>query len=222
MQVRLILLSGSRVGDEVQVDGEAILGRSPDCALCLEDGGVSRQHAKVRLEADSIWLEDLGSSNGTKVGGQRVREVRLQDGDVFELGKVKVRVKVAGLAPTAEPPPLQEPLSRPISAPAAAVGFEDLEIEDLGAPAAPPAAASPPIVEVRPKAAPAAQAPKAGPAPKAAPSPKTLVPRVAASRKGGLLAEDLGQQGGLPKLLMVLGAVAVAATVFWLIFEAVR
>ena len=54
MQVRLILLSGSRVGDEVQVDGEAILGRSPDCALCLEDGGVSRQHAKVRLEADSI------------------------------------------------------------------------------------------------------------------------------------------------------------------------
>lgn len=206
MQVRLILLSGSRVGEEVRVDDEAVLGRSADCALSLEDNGVSRHHARVRLEDDgSVWLEDLGSSNGTKIAGQRVREAKLEDGDIFELATVKVRVKVSGHEPAL--PNIVAQGAASTSEPAA-TGFEDLEIGE-------------PVVTVRSAAPPEPQPSRPRPTDVVV-SSKSITPRVPASRQGNLLAEDLAQQTGLPKLLMILVAVAVAGLVFWLLFEAVR
>ncbi|MCA8970615.1 MAG: FHA domain-containing protein [Planctomycetes bacterium] len=206
MQVRLILLSGSRVGEEVRVDDEAVLGRSADCALSLEDNGVSRHHARVRLEDDgSVWIEDLGSSNGTKIAGQRVREAKLEDGDIFELATVKVRVKVSGHESVA--PSSADQGAAPPAEPAG-TGFEDLEIEE-------------PVVTVRSAPRTDSQPPRPKPA-EVVVSSKSITPRVPASRQGNLLAEDLAQQTGLPKLLMVLVAVAAAGGVFWLLFEAVR
>ena len=64
-----------------------VIGRDPDCDLCVSDPAVSRRHARVAAAPAGIWLEDLGSRNGTYVEGRRIREpVRLGRGGGFRLG----------------------------------------------------------------------------------------------------------------------------------------
>ena len=81
VEVRLIVLTGNRVGEEIVVEEEATLGRLAACDLHFEDKLASRRHAKVRVGPDGVYLEDLGSSNGTQLHGERIREARLEDGD---------------------------------------------------------------------------------------------------------------------------------------------
>jgi hypothetical protein len=90
LRPRLVLLQGDRVLDvrEVPIDGEWILGRSADSPLALAERSVSRQHARVFCEAASVYLEDLGSPNGTWVDGRPVQGVvALRDGNVVRLGQ---------------------------------------------------------------------------------------------------------------------------------------
>ncbi|MQA86243.1 MAG: DUF2662 domain-containing protein [Streptosporangiales bacterium] len=64
-----------------------LLGRGTDCDLRLVDPGVSRHHAELRLEGDTVTLIDLGSTNGTFLNGQPVRSVVLTDGARVTLGR---------------------------------------------------------------------------------------------------------------------------------------
>jgi hypothetical protein len=64
-----------------------LLGRGTDCDLRLVDPGVSRHHAELRVENDQVILVDLGSTNGTFVNGQPVRQVALTDGTHVSLGR---------------------------------------------------------------------------------------------------------------------------------------
>lgn len=229
MQVRLILLSGSRVGEEVRVDRVAVLGRNPDCELHLDDAGVSRRHARVRIDGDEVWLEDLGSSNGTKVSGQRVKEVRLEDGDVFELAKVKVRVKSVRDAAVA--PGVREAPARGTDG---GGGFEELEIEEpvvprVSVPKAPAAKSSEPRVvppaavpPVELRAAPKSTGESGGAGDVVQTKSGGITPRVAANRSTGVLGEDLSQQSGPQKILVLLVAFALAAAVFWIVFSVMR
>jgi uncharacterized Zn finger protein (UPF0148 family) len=67
--------------------GETILGRSPDCHVTIEDPLVSRQHAKVILQGDEVFLEDLGSRNGLRINNRTIKgTVRLSDGDRIRIG----------------------------------------------------------------------------------------------------------------------------------------
>ena len=71
--------------------GENLIGRNPECAVWLDAAGVSRRHARLRLDAASgaASLEDLESTNGTFVNDTRVESpVTLRDGDVIHLGSV--------------------------------------------------------------------------------------------------------------------------------------
>ena len=71
--------------------GENLIGRNPECAVWLDAAGVSRLHARLRLDAASgaASLEDLESTNGTFVNDTRVESpVALRDGDVVHLGSV--------------------------------------------------------------------------------------------------------------------------------------
>jgi pSer/pThr/pTyr-binding forkhead associated (FHA) protein len=59
------------------------MGRSRSCTLRLPgDATVSRQHCLLELDADGVWIQDLGSLNGTFVNGEKIgqREARY-DGD---------------------------------------------------------------------------------------------------------------------------------------------
>jgi pSer/pThr/pTyr-binding forkhead associated (FHA) protein len=74
--------------------GENSIGRE-NVDVLLPDGTVSRRHARLILEEDQVWLEDQGSTNGTRVGGQLIpagerRAVR--DGDELRFGSVTLRL----------------------------------------------------------------------------------------------------------------------------------
>lgn len=87
----LIQMTGSQIGLRY-VLGETplLLGRSPDCAIHLEEPSVSRFHARIWCTADGeVLLEDLGSSNGSFVNNARLtRATALIDKDILRFGKV--------------------------------------------------------------------------------------------------------------------------------------
>jgi pSer/pThr/pTyr-binding forkhead associated (FHA) protein len=69
----------------------AVLGRSRDCDIVLEDPGVSRRHAEIRPTEDDWVLADLGSTNGVRVNGRTLRgKHALQRGDRIELGHTEL------------------------------------------------------------------------------------------------------------------------------------
>jgi len=69
----------------------AVIGRSRDCDVVLDDPNVSRHHAEVRPSGGSWIVNDLGSTNGIKLNGRRVRGPEsLKRGDEIELGTSRV------------------------------------------------------------------------------------------------------------------------------------
>jgi hypothetical protein len=74
------------IGDETLT-----IGRLPDCSIPVSDPNASRRHAQVRRDGEIVYLLDLGSTNGTKVNGNPVRQHRLQHGDLITIGKTTLR-----------------------------------------------------------------------------------------------------------------------------------
>lgn len=68
---------------------ELIVGRTEDNDIVLAHGHVSRRHARFTIEGESLWLEDLGSTNGTFVNGKRIQgRVQLRFTDSVSFGDV--------------------------------------------------------------------------------------------------------------------------------------
>jgi two-component system cell cycle response regulator len=84
----LIVIAGSRLGEVVRLGGgEIIIGRATQATVQVQEQGVSRRHARLTVERGRVFLEDLGSSNGTMINGQRVTERTLvKDGDKIQVG----------------------------------------------------------------------------------------------------------------------------------------
>jgi pSer/pThr/pTyr-binding forkhead associated (FHA) protein len=78
--------------------GEFVIGRSPDCQLSLDDPLVSRRHAILVVQPETVYIEDLGSRNGVLVNGKRIAgPVRVNDGDQIQVGsQVMTLVGVPG------------------------------------------------------------------------------------------------------------------------------
>lgn len=74
-------------GRKHRLEDGAIIGRSPDCDLRVEDLLVSREHARVAACQIGVGIEDLGSANGLYVNGRRTNGISpLHPGDVMQLG----------------------------------------------------------------------------------------------------------------------------------------
>jgi|SRR5438105_4917770 len=83
-------------GSRVRLGEEPVtIGRTPECDVVLSDTNVSRRHAEVRRQGEDFVLIDLGSTNGSKVNGARVREQPLTDGDEITLGKTLLRFEAS-------------------------------------------------------------------------------------------------------------------------------
>ncbi len=67
-----------------------VIGRFPPADVAIRDSSMSRQHACVELHEGQVHVEDLGSTNGTWVGGERVERAMLEPGDEVVLGAVVV------------------------------------------------------------------------------------------------------------------------------------
>jgi DNA-binding winged helix-turn-helix (wHTH) protein len=75
--------------------GENVLGRAPDAAVWIDAPGVSRQHARIRLEGTAATVEDLRSKNGTYLHGRRITVASpLKDGDQIRLGSVVITFRI--------------------------------------------------------------------------------------------------------------------------------
>jgi hypothetical protein len=84
----MLLLDGRRV---LVAPGGALLGRSRECDVALEDVGVSRRHAQIRPEPEGWTIEDLRSTNGVHVNGRQVHGVQpLRSGDRIALGSTEI------------------------------------------------------------------------------------------------------------------------------------
>ena len=93
---RLVVLASPALGegDEITLDTQAItLGRGQTNDVPLSaDEYASTRHARIEPRRDGIWVEDIGSTNGTFVNGIRLtRERRLAPGDVVRVGETDLR-----------------------------------------------------------------------------------------------------------------------------------
>ncbi len=75
-------------GREFLISGEALIGRAPGCAIMLTDDFASAHHARVFERGGRVWVEDLRSTNGTRLNGQPLRRpAQLRTGDRLQIGR---------------------------------------------------------------------------------------------------------------------------------------
>src|SRR6476661_5779334 len=93
----LRFISGKYQGGEFPIvnDKPIIVGRSSDLDMVLVEDMVSRKHARITMNQDQIWIEDLGSTNGTFVNGEKIKRARLKEGDRVLIGTSILKV-IAG------------------------------------------------------------------------------------------------------------------------------
>ncbi len=90
----LYCISGE-VGIATLLEGDHLLGRGHESAIHLDAPSVSRRHARLQISRGQAVLEDLGSRHGTFVRGERLKgPARLDDGDEFSLGAVRLTFRV--------------------------------------------------------------------------------------------------------------------------------
>jgi pSer/pThr/pTyr-binding forkhead associated (FHA) protein len=103
-------ISGKYQGGEfpLPANTEIIVGRSSDLDMVLVEDMVSRRHAKISVNGDTVTIQDLGSTNGTFVNGERVERMTLTDGDRVLIGTSIIKLVTTDGAP----PPQAQPKKR--------------------------------------------------------------------------------------------------------------
>ena len=84
------------MGEETErgLTGQLMVGRDPACDIVLDDPSVSRRHARVFLAEGGVYLEDLGSQNGTMVNGAAIHmPCQLRSGDELAAGEACWKLK---------------------------------------------------------------------------------------------------------------------------------
>jgi pSer/pThr/pTyr-binding forkhead associated (FHA) protein len=88
----LVIKNGGFEGMTYELTGdETLIGRNPTTDITLLDEGISREHAIIAFDAATRehMIEDLQSTNGTKVNGKRIRSAVLNDGDEIAVGHTR-------------------------------------------------------------------------------------------------------------------------------------
>src|SRR5512139_1876895 len=97
---KLILSMDGLVLKEIPLAKErTTIGRKPHNDIQIDNLAVSGEHACIVTILNDSFLEDLGSTNGTLVNGNQVKKHILQNNDVIEIGKYKMKAATAGQAP---------------------------------------------------------------------------------------------------------------------------
>jgi pSer/pThr/pTyr-binding forkhead associated (FHA) protein len=92
-QPRLVVLTGLQTGARLEIPAppsRLVIGRGSECQLTLDDAEVSAEHAELVRDLDGVLVRNLASTNGIEVGGSRVDERRLKDGDELTVGKTQI------------------------------------------------------------------------------------------------------------------------------------
>ena len=120
-QFQLTMRSGPNPGTVYALDGDQLnIGRESSNEIAVNDAEVSRHHARLTFQGGKYVLEDMGSTNGTFVNGQRLAGPRvLKSGEVISLGEqiVFVYEAVASDPGATVISPRSVPEARPVSTP---------------------------------------------------------------------------------------------------------
>ena len=94
VQWALRFISGKYQGGEfpLRPHREIVIGRSSELDMVLVEDMVSRKHAKITTDDKTVSIQDLGSTNGTFVNGEKIRKVELKDGDRILIGTSIVKL----------------------------------------------------------------------------------------------------------------------------------
>jgi len=90
----LVILNGDFEGMQYELSSdETLIGRNPTTDITLLDEGISREHTMILYdEGEGVYMiEDLQSTNGTKVNGKRLRSANLSDGDEIQIGHTRFK-----------------------------------------------------------------------------------------------------------------------------------
>jgi Inner membrane component of T3SS, cytoplasmic domain len=86
----VLVLSGTETGRVVSIEKKIVtIGRS-GCDVILDDPELSRRHAKIRIHGADATLEDMGSTNGTFVGKERIETATIENRSKFRVGNVEL------------------------------------------------------------------------------------------------------------------------------------
>ena len=89
------MLRGFYEGLEVPVDRDwVVIGRGRGADVVIAEPTMSRAHAAVGYDGECFFVQDLGSTNGTRVNGARTQKATLKTGDEVQLGKLLVQVEL--------------------------------------------------------------------------------------------------------------------------------
>lgn len=90
------VLTGFYAGLEVPVDRDwLVIGRGRGADLVLAEPTISRAHAAIGNDPQQgFFVEDLGSTNGTWLNGQRRERSRLSNGDEIQMGRLRLAVRI--------------------------------------------------------------------------------------------------------------------------------
>lgn len=115
MTWKLVGISEGIIGQSMLLDRDILIGRHQQADLVLQSAQVSRRHAGIEYRADdqSIWIQDLGSSNGTFVNGQQIQQTtQLKHGDEIRFQDIIFQVQYdAAAQAVAQPTTTDEDLS---------------------------------------------------------------------------------------------------------------
>ncbi len=85
------MMRGFYEGLEVPIDRDwRVIGRGRSADVAIAEATISRAHAAIGFDGEGFFMQDLGSTNGTRVNGKRETRVRLGDGDELQLGKLRL------------------------------------------------------------------------------------------------------------------------------------
>lgn len=91
----LVVTQGPLTGTSLPLrESGTVIGRNPECALVLDDDFASGRHARIFHRDDAWFVEDLGSTNGTFLGSQRLTgAVRVEAGSTLRIGKTVIELR---------------------------------------------------------------------------------------------------------------------------------
>ncbi|ENW06389.1 FHA domain-containing protein [Acinetobacter beijerinckii] len=85
MTWKLQAITGEFTGQEINVEGDMLVGRHQDADVLLQSADISRRHAALLLKGQHLWVQDLNSSNGTFINDLKIeQETELHDGDILQ------------------------------------------------------------------------------------------------------------------------------------------
>lgn len=96
--------------------GKTVIGRGSDADITIADTGTSRKHVEISWNGTEGTARDLGSTNGSKINGQRFREAKLQPDTEIVIGQTHIMFRLLPLASSPQSPPVTPAAQKPAAA----------------------------------------------------------------------------------------------------------